>query len=109
MRGLLDVSVFEVRRLGSGPDGKGSNRPRRPNTYIKQTHVRISHKKYHGLSILTESFPRGISMNSGIVSARNWDGTILTWSDLDNVSHNSCENNNVPVCILHAENGFLGA
>ena len=94
---LMDVSVFEVTRLGSGPDGKGPNCPRRPNAYIKQRHAHTRHKKYHGLSVLTISFPNRMNTVADVVSTRNWDGSILTWSDLENILCNLCANKNIPV------------
>ena len=104
----MDVSVHEITRWGSGPDGEGPNCPRRPLSYVKQRSVYCGHKKFHGLSMLTISYPNGMSTVIGIVSARNWDGNTLTWSDLDNVSCNSRLNNNLPLFSFHADNGFLG-
>ena len=57
--GLMDVSVIEVTLLGSGPDGEGPNRLRRPNAHIKQRSACTRHKKCHGLSILTQVFREG--------------------------------------------------
>ena len=71
VRGLMDVSVYEMTRFGSGPADEGSNQPRRPNTHIKQRSICANHKKYHGLSALTISFPNGMSTVIEIVSTRN--------------------------------------
>ena len=106
--GLMDVSVFEITRVGSGPVGEGTHQPRRPNWYIKQRSVCSAHKKFHGLSMLTVSFPNGMIAVVGVASSRNWDGTTLTWSQLDNFLNALCANNNIGNYCFYADNGFLG-
>ena len=105
----MDASVFEIIRFGSGPVDEGPNQPRRTNACIKQRSIYTNHKKYHGLSALTISCHNGMNTVVGIVSARNWDETLLTWSGLDNIIYDLCIQNNIPIHCLHADNGFLGA
>ena len=59
--------------------------------------------------MLTISFPNKISTVIGIVSSRNWNGTILTWSDLDNILHNLYLSHNIALYSLCADNRFLGS
>ena len=66
----------------------------RPNWSIKQRSVHTRHKKYHGLSVLTVSCQSGMGTVVDVVSSRDWDRTILTWSNFDNVLHYLCVNNN---------------
>ena len=69
--GLMGVTVYEITRWGSGPDGEEPNCPRRLMNYPKQRSVCCGHEKFHGLSMLTISHPNGMSVVIGIVSTRN--------------------------------------
>ena len=51
-------------------------------------------------------FHNGMIMVTGVVNARNYDGTILTWSGMDDVLYNLCLENDIPVYCSHADNGF---
>ena len=82
--GLLDVTVTKVCRLGLGPLEEGESSEYRPDYYIKQKSIYNGHHKLHSLSALTISFPNGMSTVMGILSARENDLAILTWSKLDN-------------------------
>ena len=106
---LMDVLVYEISRFGSRPVDEGSKQPRCSNACIKQRLIYTNHKKYHRLSTLTISFPNRMSIVIRIVSARNQDSAILTQSGLNNIMHNLCIWNNIPIYCLHADNRFLGA
>lgn len=106
--GLLDVSVHEICRLGSGPDREGLNSNRRPNAYVKQKCVYDGHHKYHGLSALTVSYPNSMSAVIGVVSARHHDSKILTWSEVDQFLFNIQESTNSSNYAFYSDKGFLG-
>ena len=71
MCGLMDATEHTIARWKLGPHGEGENRPRRPNWFVKQRSVHSGHKKHHGLSVLTISYPNGMSTTVGVVSARH--------------------------------------
>ena len=93
----MDITENTITRWGSGPDGEGENLPRTPNWLMKQKSTHSGHEKHHSLSVLTISYPNGMRTIVSVASARHWDGTILTWSNLDNVLHDLCVQNNLPI------------
>ena len=82
--GLMGRRVHEMCRVGSELDGEGEDCPRRPNANTKQKSVCDGHHEFHGISCSSASYPNGMSTVVGLASARNSDGTMLQWSDLDN-------------------------
>ena len=50
----------------------------------------------------------GVVAMVSVVSSRNWDETIISWSELDNIAHDSFTNDNMQEFFLHADNRFLG-
>ena len=106
--GLMDTCVHETCRVWSGPDGEGEDCPWRPNTNIKQRSVYDGHHKCHGISCLSVSYPNGMSTVVGLASARNWDGNMLQWSDLDKQLCNLCTSHGLTPYSFHADRGFSG-
>ena len=102
---IMGASVFEKTHLGSGPEGEGPNRPRGPNWCIKERSINSRHKKHHALSVSAVSCPSCTSTLIGDVTTSDWDGTMSTWSNLDNFLHNLCVSNNLDACCFHTDDG----
>ena len=49
-----------------------------------------------------------MSIVIGVVSARDWEGNMLSWSNLDNVLNDLCVNNNLAAYCFYVDNVFLG-
>ena len=96
--GLVDCTVYEFCRPGSGPDKPyDSGAPkRRDNWYIKQ---RAFYDGYHkGMEacckILTICLPNGLTVCMyGPTSGRQEDKTLFHLSELDNYLRDLCETN----------------
>ena len=88
---------------------EGVNHPQIPNAYAKQRSICTRQKKCHGTSALTIRCPNDMSTVAGIVSTKNWDGTILTCSGLNNIIQNLCIHNNLTIYFFCADNGFFRA
>ena len=106
--GLFDCCVHEICRLGSGPDGEGEDCERRPDWCVKQRSVCDGHHKFHGLKLLTISFPNGMSTVVGLVSSRESDLEMLRMSELDNILHESRASNNLDPYCFYGDKGFSG-
>ena len=83
----MGVTEHKSTQWKSDPEGKGENRPHKPNWFVKKMSACSSHKKIRGLSLFATRYPNGMSTVADVESARHWDGTILTWTNLDNILH----------------------
>ena len=105
MHRSMGASVFEITCLGSGPYEEEPNMPRRPNWHIKKISIYTRHKNIMA-NVLTVSCLNSMNTFIRVVSARDWYRTVLTWSNLDNIFHDSCVNNNLATHCFYANNVF---
>ena len=104
----MDCAALEVCRLGSGPVNPDDG-ARRPFAGIMQRAFYDGHHRMHDIKILTIYGPNGMTLAVyGPTSGREWDPTLLNWSNWDNYIRDLCMQVHGHIFCSYADQIFAG-